>query len=243
MQDNPYGIAALWQQSDPLIMGVAVLLLVMSVTSWFIILVHSWRLWRLRRFIRDFAGFGHTQSFSGLRYKPGDDDGYNLFYYLIEKGRTAALYHQTHKNDLQDHLTLGEWLNLSLRGAVDESAERMQRGLSVLASVGATAPFIGLLGTVWGIYHALVNIGVSGQASIDKVAGPVGEALIMTALGLGVAIPAVLGYNALVRSNKSVRAKLNRFAYQLHVYLLTGTLPPQQHFVRASKLRAKTEAI
>ncbi len=243
MQDNPYGIAALWQQSDPLIIGVAILLLTMSVVSWVIILIHTWRLWRLRRVMRNDADLWHAPCLSSASHRLGSHDMRNPFYHLMDKGKAAVLYHQTHKNDLQAHLPLVDWLSLSLRGAVDESAERMQRGLSVLASVGATAPFIGLLGTVWGIYHALVNIGVSGQASIDKVAGPVGEALIMTALGLGVAIPAVLGYNALVRGNRGVLAKLNRFAYQFHVYLLTGTPPLQQRVTKVSPLRAKTEAL
>ena len=104
----------------------------------------------------------------------------------------------------------------------------MQRGLSILASIGSTAPFVGLFGTVWGIYHALVSIGVSGQASIDKVAGPVGEALIMTAFGLAVAIPAVLGYNGLSRGNKALSGRLNRFAHQLHSYFLTGAPPARR---------------
>ena len=95
--------------------------------------------------------------------------------------------------------------------------------MAVLASVGSTAPFVGLFGTVWGIYHALVAIGTSGQASIDKVAGPVGEALIMTALGLAVAIPATFGYNALVRGNKTVIAKLNKFGFDLHALFVTGS--------------------
>ena len=98
----------------------------------------------------------------------------------------------------------------------------MQSGLAILASVGSTAPFIGLFGTVWGIYHALIAIGTSGQSTIDKVAGPIGEALIMTALGLAVAIPAVLGYNALVRGNKSILTRLNSFAHDLHAYFVTG---------------------
>jgi biopolymer transport protein ExbB len=110
----------------------------------------------------------------------------------------------------------------SLRNAIDEFTARLQSGLAILASVGSTAPFIGLFGTVWGIYHALVAIGTSGQSTIDKVAGPIGEALIMTALGLAVAIPAVLGYNALVRGNKSILSKLNSFAHDLHAYFVTG---------------------
>ena len=109
-----------------------------------------------------------------------------------------------------------------LRNSIDESTARLQSGLAVLASVGSTAPFVGLFGTVWGIYHALMSISAAGQATIDKVAGPIGEALIMTALGLAVAIPAVLGYNALVRGNKAILNKLNRFAHDLHAYFLTG---------------------
>src|SRR5690606_18564491 len=130
---------------------------------------------------------------------------------LAEEGQAALDHHANHKSDLHGHLPLAEWLTSSLRGAIDECSERLQSGLAVLASVGSTAPFVGLFGTVWGIYHALVGIGVSGQASIDKVAGPVGEALIMTAFGLVVAIPAVLGYNAINRGNKAVMGKLNRF--------------------------------
>ncbi|MEN9986107.1 MAG: hypothetical protein RI925_1609, partial [Pseudomonadota bacterium] len=119
-------------------------------------------------------------------------------------------------------LNLSDWLMSCLRQSLDDSASRLQGGLSILASVGSTAPFIGLFGTVWGIYHALISISASGQASIDKVAGPVGESLVMTAMGLAVAIPAVLGYNALVRGNKGVMGKLKHFAHDLHAYLVVG---------------------
>ncbi|RYF39704.1 MAG: MotA/TolQ/ExbB proton channel family protein, partial [Cytophagaceae bacterium] len=112
-----------------------------------------------------------------------------------------------------------------LKDSIEHSTDKLQRGLALLASVGSTAPFVGLFGTVWGIYHALVSIGLNGSASIDKIAGPVGEALIMTALGLLVAIPAVLGYNALNRGNRTISSKLNRFAHQLHAYFLTGAPP------------------
>jgi biopolymer transport protein ExbB len=117
---------------------------------------------------------------------------------------------------------VSDWITRTLRNSIDDSTARLQSGLAILASVGSTAPFVGLFGTVWGIYHALVGIGASGVATIDKVAGPVGEALIMTALGLAVAIPAVLGYNALVRGNKGILTKLNRFAHDLHAYFVTG---------------------
>jgi biopolymer transport protein ExbB len=119
-------------------------------------------------------------------------------------------------------MDISDWITRCLKDTMDECVARMQSGLAVLASIGSTAPFVGLFGTVWGIYHALLTIGATGETSIDKVAGPVGESLIMTAFGLFVAIPAVLGYNALTRSNKAVVTKLNRFAHGLHAYFVTG---------------------
>lgn len=223
--DNPYGIEAMWLQGDPVIKSVAVLLLLMSVTSWFVIVIRTWGLFRLRRPTRALADFWHAQTFAQGLHILGQNGDANLFRQLAEEGQVALDHHATHTEDLHGHLPLSEWLTESLKGSIDESAERLQKGLAILASVGSTAPFIGLFGTVWGIYHALVGIGVSGQASIDKVAGPVGEALIMTAFGLAVAIPAVLGYNALTRGNKSILAKLNRFARQLHAYFITGAPP------------------
>jgi biopolymer transport protein ExbB len=223
MTDSPYGIAALWAQSDALIKAVAISLLLMSIVSWFVIVTRAWRAVKLRRASRAVASFWHTHSFAegmALLDQHGSD---NPFRHLALEGQAAVDHHQTNKEDLHGQLSLAEWLTESLRGAIDESAERMSAGLAVLASVGSTAPFVGLFGTVWGIYHALVGIGASGQASIDKVAGPVGEALIMTAFGLAVAIPAVLGYNALTRTNKGVVNRLNRFARQLHAYFLTGS--------------------
>ena len=120
-------------------------------------------------------------------------------------------------------MSRSDWLAAGIDGAIDDGAARLSGGMAVLASVSSSAPFIGLFGTVWGIYHALANIGAAGQSSLDKVAGPVGEALIMTALGLAVAIPAALGYNALVRANKSVLGALRRFGRDLHAFLLIGT--------------------
>jgi len=148
-------------------------------------------------------------------------DPANPFRALALEGREATAHHHA-QAQLHDSLDVSEWLTRSLRNSIDESTARLQSGLAVLASVGSTAPFIGLFGTVWGIYHALLSISAAGQATIDKVAGPIGEALVMTALGLAVAIPAVLGYNALVRGNKGVLNKLNRFAHDLHAYFVTG---------------------
>lgn len=223
--DNPYGVEAMWSQGDAIIKAVAIMLLIMSVASWFVIVVRAWGLFRLRKPTRALTDFWHTQSFTeGLRIlgEPGLDNPYR---HLAEEGQAALDHHANHKSDLHGNLPLGDWLTSCLRGSIDETSERLQRGLAILASVGSTAPFIGLFGTVWGIYHALVGIGVSGSASIDKVAGPVGEALIMTAFGLFVAIPAVLGYNALNRANKGILSKMHRFAHQLHAYLITGAPP------------------
>jgi biopolymer transport protein ExbB len=223
MNPNPYGLVDLWTQGDAVIRGVAIALLLMSVVSWTVIVVLAWRAVRVRRAARGAVGFWHAHSFAeglALLERHGRD---SPFRHVAAEGHAAVDHHASSKDDLHGQISMAEWLTESLRGAIDESAERMQAGLAVLASVGSTAPFVGLFGTVWGIYHALASIGASGQASIDKVAGPVGEALIMTAFGLAVAIPAVLGYNALLRSNKRVINLLNRFARQLHAYFLTGS--------------------
>ena len=222
MNDSSIGLAALWAQGDGVTRAVAGVLLAMSIASWFVIVTRVRRAMRLRRAAGAADGFWHTRSFAeglALLERDGADSPFRR---VALEGQAAVDHHATSRDDLHGQLSLAEWLSESLRGAIDESAERMQAGLAVLASVGSTAPFIGLFGTVWGIYHALVGIGVSGQASIDRVAGPVGEALVMTAAGLAVAIPAVLGYNALTRANKRVVNRLNRFARQLHAYFLTG---------------------
>lgn len=224
---SPYGLAALWSQGDLVIKTVAVMLLIMSIASWWLIVTRSWRLMKLRRAAKAAAAFWHTKSFAeGLQalQAPGTPaPELNPFRHVALEGQAAVAHHAGNQEDLHGQLSLAEWAADALRGAIDDSAERLRSGLSILASVGSTAPFIGLFGTVWGIYHALVGIGTSGQASIDQVAGPVGEALIMTAFGLAVAIPAVLGYNALNRGNRSLTGQLKRFARQLHAYFLTGS--------------------
>lgn len=222
MTNNIQGLTTFWAQGDLVIKSIAVLLLIMSIASWYVIISRAWRLMKLRRHAHATADFWHAQSFGeGLHILDGDRHG-NLFRHLAEEGKAAVDHHASNRTDLHGQLSLADWLTACLRGAIDESAERMQSGLSILASVGSTAPFVGLFGTVWGIYHALVRIGTAGQANIGEVAGPVGEALIMTALGLAVAIPAVLGYNALIRGNKTVLGRLNRFAHQLRAYFITG---------------------
>ncbi len=141
-------------------------------------------------------------------------------------GEEAAAHHQQTQSHLHDRIDVSDWITRRLQDTMDDAIARMQSGLAVLASIGSTAPFVGLFGTVWGIYHALIVIGETGQTSIGHVAGPVGESLIMTAFGLFVAIPAVLGYNGLTRANKSIVTRLRRFAHGLHAYFVTGSQLP-----------------
>jgi len=218
--DSQFGLMQLWQQGDIVTKGVFLLLLGMSLASWMVIIVKAIDLRRYASQARRIESFWHAADFADGLNKLGTDPA-NPFRTLALEGREAAAHHNA-QTQLHDSLGASEWLTRSLRNSIDESTARLQSGLAVLASVGSTAPFVGLFGTVWGIYHALMAISAAGQATIDKVAGPIGEALIMTALGLAVAIPAVLGYNALVRGNKSVLFKLNRFAHDLHAYLVTG---------------------
>ena len=215
-----FGLLHLWSQGDLITRGVALLLLAMSLASWMVIITKALDLRRHASEGRRVESFWHSTDFADALSKLGPDPA-NPFRALALEGREAAAHHSS-QAQLHDSMGASEWLTRALRNSIDETTARMQSGLAVLASVGSTAPFVGLFGTVWGIYHALLSISTAGQATIDKVAGPIGEALVMTALGLAVAIPAVLGYNALVRGNKGVLAKLNRFAHDLHAYFVTG---------------------
>ncbi len=219
--ESQFGLFNVWAQGDWVTRGVALLLLGMSLASWMVILFKAMDIVRYKKLAQEAEGFWHSADFAeGLaRLGPQQD---NPFRNLAEEGREAAAHHRNTRAHLHDSLDISDWVTRCLRNSIDNSTARLQAGLAVLASVGSTAPFVGLFGTVWGIYHALLSIGVAGQATIDKVAGPIGEALIMTALGLAVAIPAVLGYNALVRGNKSILGKLNSFAHDLHAYFVTG---------------------
>jgi biopolymer transport protein ExbB len=220
MQASPYGLESLWQQGDFVIKGVAVLLIAMSIASWYVMLTKALQ---VLRFSRASHAAGHEfWDTTSLPEGVATLGANNPFSELAEAGINAMRHHTAHKGHLHDQLSVSDWITLSLRQAIDDASGKLQSGMAILASVGSTAPFVGLFGTVWGIYHALVSIGTSGQASIDKVAGPVGEALIMTALGLAVAIPAAFGYNALVRGNKTVLAKLNKFGFDLHALFVTG---------------------
>lgn len=222
METEPYSLTALWAQSDFVIRAVAAVLLVMSIACWSVIGLRTLDLVRHRKAAKAALAFWHEQEFEHGLALFGGAARHNLFRYLAEQARNARNHHQTHQEDLHGKLPLSEWLSSTLRGAVEENLERLQSGLPLLASVGSTAPFIGLFGTVWGIYHALVGIGAQGQVDIGQVAGPVGEALIMTAFGLAVAIPAVLAFNALTRQNRLLLGRMNRFAHDLQAYFITG---------------------
>ena len=219
--NNDFGLIHLWAQGDFVTRAVFVLLLAMSLASWMVIILKALDLRRHLQQARRIESFWHAADFADGLSKLGNDAA-NPFRTLALEGREAAAHHNA-QTQLHDSLDASEWLTRALRNSIDDATARMQSGLAVLASVGSTAPFVGLFGTVWGIYHALLSISAAGQATIDKVAGPIGEALVMTALGLAVAIPAVLGYNALVRGNKGVLNKLNRFAHDLHAYFVTGS--------------------
>lgn len=238
--NNPYGFANLWQQGDSITRGVAIVLLIMSILSWYVMLLKAWGLIRLRRQAAVASErFWHSKSLQEGLDVLAPNRNANPFRALAEDGVNAAAHHEHSKEDLHGALNISEWVTSCLRRSIENITGRLQSGLQILASVGSTAPFVGLFGTVWGIYHALVGIGTSGQASIDKVAGPVGEALIMTACGLVVAIPAVLGYNALTRSNKAILSQLSNFAHDLHAYLVTGGRVGQQ--TKVVSLRTKGE--
>jgi biopolymer transport protein ExbB len=219
--DNPYGLGALIAQGNIVSRSILAILLIMSLMTWFIMITKYFdqRRQRLQGIEAEKEFWSATSLTDAIGKLKG---GSNPFRALAETGKQAYEYHETNKSRLSGAISTSDWITDSLQRTADAVISRMQSGLPVLASVGATAPFVGLLGTVIGIYNALIAIGVAGQASIDKVAGPVGEALIMTAFGLAVAVPAVLGYNILLRRNKAVQERVSHFTHELHAYLISG---------------------
>jgi len=213
--ENPYGIEALWRQGDFVARGTLIILMIMSVGSWYIGII---KVLEQRRMLKDAKEaddkFWHAHSVKEGVAALGED---SAFRFVAEKSSLAAAHHGTMQSK---QLDLNAWVGMALQRAIDLIGNRLQSGLAFLATVGSTAPFVGLFGTVWGIYHALTAIGIAGQASIDKVAGPVGEALIMTALGLAVAVPAVLGYNWLVRRNRVAMELIRHFGGGVHMSLI-----------------------
>ena len=215
--ENPYGIESLWKASDWVAKFVLLILAIMSLGSWYILAVKYLEQSKMMRHARSVAkDFWTAKSVSeGEKTLPKD----SAFQFIAQAGIMATEKHA----GLAGKIPLTDWITMSITRAIDRVNSNMQNGLSFLATVGSIAPFVGLFGTVWGIYHALTAIGASGQASIDKVAGPVGEALLMTAIGLAVAVPAVLAYNWLVRRNKAVMDEVRGFGSDLHSVLLSAT--------------------
>jgi biopolymer transport protein ExbB len=216
-EENPYGLSALWAQGDIVAKGTLLILVLMSMGSWYVIVTKFLEQSKAAKFAAD-----AKESFWGASSLRQGADGLaedSPFRFIAEKGLESANKH----TGLLGGVDFDTWTARSIQRAIGNVQNRMQDGLAVLATVGSTSPFVGLFGTVWGIYNALVKIGMSGQASIDKVAGPVGESLIMTAIGLAVAVPAVLGYNWLVRRNKAVMEDVNAFGSDLHSVLLASS--------------------
>ena len=216
--ENPFGLQAMWAAGDWVAKGTLIIMVIMSLVTWYILIMKLidqrkltasaklasekfWTAGSLREAVDKLP--------KGDTYRSIAEDGLRAAQHL--EGRSAS-----------DRVGLHEWVTMSLQRSVDSINFNLAGGMAVLATIGSTAPFIGLFGTVWGIYHALVAIGVSGQASIDKVAGPVGEALIMTAIGLAVAVPAVMAYNWLGRRNKAIQGELAGFTSDLHDSIVTG---------------------
>ena len=216
-------LAAFWSQSDAVSHTVAIVLLIMSVASWSIILGKAWLVLNLRR--KTPRALEHFWDSATITQGLNNLAPLKPFHDMAAQGQGAIHHLESHRHEqshLDAHLSPSELVTRALRNSITRTASRLESGLTLLASVGSTAPFVGLFGTVWGIYHALAQIGITGQSSLDKVAGPVGEALIMTAAGLFVAIPAVLAYNTFTRSLSLTRADMEAFAHDLHAYFTTG---------------------
>lgn len=211
---NPYGLGALWETSDSITKIVLMLLLIMSMGSWYVIIS---KFFQNRKFNIQ-SGQTNEEFWKGKTVHEGASllEESSPYRFIAESGANAVKSHV----GLKKNIPLTDWIEMNIQSAVDRIQNQTQHGLSFLATVGSTSPFVGLFGTVWGIYHALTAIGISGQASIDKVAGPVGEALIMTAIGLAVAIPAVLGYNWLAKANKAVMDDVREFSEELNGVLV-----------------------
>ena len=233
-ETGPTGLLKLLEQADGLSIAVLIVLSMMSLASWFVILT---RFWDQRLIAKSYAQaqkkfWASGNPWDGMAALSGRD---NAFRMLVEDGIRAA---QHHEGQLAEQISLNDWITVSLYRSIESVTNRLVAGLAILATTGSVSPFVGLLGTVWGIYNALQRISLSGQTSIEQIAGPIGEALIMTAIGLFVAVPAVIGYNWLLRRNKQLQEKMKRFAADLHTYLVGGKrIDTSAPLKRAASLR------
>jgi biopolymer transport protein ExbB len=215
--ENPYGLEALWKGGDIVARTVLFIMVIMSMGSWYIIFTKLFEQQKVFQSAKEASkGFWSAGS---IKAGAGSLKEGSAFRFIAESGLDASKHHE---GTLTEQIDLHTWISMSIQRAVENVNSRLQDGLAFLATVGSTAPFVGLFGTVWGIMHALTSIGIAGQASIDKVAGPVGEALIMTAIGLAVAVPAVMGYNWLIRRNKTAMERVRAFSADVHNVLLAG---------------------
>ena len=220
----PTGFTHFIAQSDAIGQGLFVILLLMSLLSWSLIVTKGIGLVLRQKRSQAFLNlFWNATSLESVQHELNTHGAQEPFGHLTAHAMQAQAHHARYgAAKLEEAGTAQEFLTRTIKKVLDEETLRMESGLTALATVGATAPFVGLFGTVWGVYHALAAIGMSGSASLDKVAGPVGEALIMTGVGLAVAIPAVMGYNWLTRSNRVWGARLDAFAFELFTFLSTG---------------------
>lgn len=243
------GFSHFLAQIDEVGISVLALLVLLSIASWYLIITKSIANYMAKRraeaFIKHFWSFDSLQAVSTEFKKTGPDNvPNNAFAAIARLGIDAAAdskIHSSHK--LAAAGGTSEFLTRTLRNGIDQEATRVENGLTLIATAGSAAPYIGLFGTVWGIYHALIQIGLSGQGTLDKVAGPVGEALIMTALGLAVAIPAVLAYNAFVRRNRIWLARLEAFAHDLFILITVGDSDEKNSPAQSSATSAVAETL
>ena len=222
--DTALGFGHFIAQSDGLGQTLLAILVLMSVVSWVIIAIKGLTLLARKRRSDSFLNFfWNATSLDAVAAEISTHGARDPFSHLTSHAMHAQAHHAKYgAAKLEEAGSASEFVTRTIKKVLDEETTRLENGLSVLATVGATAPFVGLFGTVWGVYHALVAIGMSGAGTLDKVAGPVGEALIMTGLGLAVAIPGVMGYNWLTRANRVMVSKLDAFAYELHTFVSMG---------------------
>jgi len=222
-----FGFAHLLAQSDAVGKTLLAILVLMSIASWALIVLKGYAQWQRERRGRAFLNeFWNASSLDHVQHELATHGARDPFGHLTAHALHSKAHHQKHgSTKLLEAGSSSEFITRTIKKVLEEETMRLENGLTLLATIGATAPFVGLFGTVWGVYHALVAIGVSGAGTLDKVAGPVGEALIMTGIGLAVAIPAVMAYNAFTRNNRVLTARLDAFAFELHSFLTLGQAP------------------